>query len=347
MGPFLVCRRRRPGPRRSRHREHRDARALARSRRRRSVGRAPEGVTALEVSAGSVGERSPGSRPATSCSRSTERRCARPPTSSSTSTRNRRVRGSRTRCFALGEQRALDVSLASISPRGSMYFVLAGVGLFTLLVGASVRLRRPRDQATLHFFWLCVAFLALSRSRSTVPSTVWTGSSTGATPSRWRCCRPCCCTSRWCFPSDRPGASRPRTDVRVLPLVYVSALALSARTDHRRRPRRGGWSGALACARSARSGRAPVPLSVLPRRVAVLTRGLREITSLTAQRQLRWLAWGTVARRRPLRARICAAVGASAPIRRFALQLTASAARPRAARLRVGDRPRTGCGTSK
>ncbi len=58
----------------------------------------------------------------------------------------------------LGEQRALDVSLASIAPRGSMYFVLAGVGLFTLLVGASVRLRRPRDQATLHFFWLCVAF---------------------------------------------------------------------------------------------------------------------------------------------------------------------------------------------
>ena len=39
-----------------------------------------------------------------------------------------------------------------------MYFVLAAVGLFTLLVGASVRLRRPRDQATLHFFWLCVAF---------------------------------------------------------------------------------------------------------------------------------------------------------------------------------------------
>ena len=37
-------------------------------------------------------------------------------------------------------------------------FVLAAVGLFTLLVGASVRLRRPRDPATLHFFWLCVVF---------------------------------------------------------------------------------------------------------------------------------------------------------------------------------------------
>ena len=58
----------------------------------------------------------------------------------------------------LGDQRALDVSLAPVAPPGSMYFVLAAVGLFTLLVGAGVRLRRPHDQATLHFFWLCVAF---------------------------------------------------------------------------------------------------------------------------------------------------------------------------------------------
>src|SRR5262249_35425315 len=55
----------------------------------------------------------------------------------------------------------LEVSLAP-APRGtSLYFALAAVGLFTLLVGASVRLRRPRDQATLHFFWLCVAFFGV------------------------------------------------------------------------------------------------------------------------------------------------------------------------------------------
>src|SRR5207249_2479126 len=53
---------------------------------------------------------------------------------------------------------ALDVSLAPAPQGSSMYFVLAAVGLFTLFVGASVRLRRPHDQATLHFFWLCVAF---------------------------------------------------------------------------------------------------------------------------------------------------------------------------------------------
>ena len=37
----------------------------------------------------------------------------------------------------------------------------AAVGIFTLLVGAAVRARRPTDQATLHFFWLSVAFFGL------------------------------------------------------------------------------------------------------------------------------------------------------------------------------------------
>src|SRR5207253_10585182 len=58
----------------------------------------------------------------------------------------------------LGTQQALTVSLTPTPRGGSMYFVLAAVGLFALIVGASVRLRRPSDQATLHFFWLCVAF---------------------------------------------------------------------------------------------------------------------------------------------------------------------------------------------
>src|SRR5262249_7674292 len=61
----------------------------------------------------------------------------------------------------LGTQQGLEVSLAPTPHGSSMYFVLAAVGLFTLMVGASVRLRRPRDQATLHFFWLCVAFFGV------------------------------------------------------------------------------------------------------------------------------------------------------------------------------------------
>src|SRR4029450_2134690 len=41
------------------------------------------------------------------------------------------------------------------------YHVLAPVGIFSLLVGATVRLRRPDHQATLHFFWLTVAFFGM------------------------------------------------------------------------------------------------------------------------------------------------------------------------------------------
>src|SRR4051812_39147656 len=44
----------------------------------------------------------------------------------------------------LGTRQGLTVSL-TLAPHGSsLYYVLAAVGLFTLLVGASVRLRRPR-----------------------------------------------------------------------------------------------------------------------------------------------------------------------------------------------------------
>ena len=42
-----------------------------------------------------------------------------------------------------------------------VYLALAAVGLFGLLVGTLVRIRRPSHQATLHFFWLTVAFFGV------------------------------------------------------------------------------------------------------------------------------------------------------------------------------------------
>ena len=61
-----------------------------------------------------------------------------------------------TPCLRLGQQQMLNVEVAPI-PAGNptLYFILAAIGIFTLLVGAAVRLRRPHDPATLHFFWLC------------------------------------------------------------------------------------------------------------------------------------------------------------------------------------------------
>ena len=56
----------------------------------------------------------------------------------------------------------VNVRLAPI-PSGArgLYYVLAAVGIFSLLVGAAVRVRRPDNQATLHFFWLTIAFFGV------------------------------------------------------------------------------------------------------------------------------------------------------------------------------------------
>jgi two-component system, NtrC family, sensor kinase len=43
----------------------------------------------------------------------------------------------------------------------SLYFVLAAIAIFTLLIGLAVRITRAKDPATLHFFWLCAAFFAV------------------------------------------------------------------------------------------------------------------------------------------------------------------------------------------
>ena len=62
----------------------------------------------------------------------------------------------------LGSQELRRLALGPV-PDGNegIYRVLAAVGFFTLLIGASVRVRRPGDQATLHFFWLTVAFFGV------------------------------------------------------------------------------------------------------------------------------------------------------------------------------------------
>jgi two-component system, NtrC family, sensor kinase len=62
----------------------------------------------------------------------------------------------------LGTREVAQLQLAPLPDgAGLLYYLLASVGIFTLLVGAAVRARRPDDQATLHFFWLCVAFFGV------------------------------------------------------------------------------------------------------------------------------------------------------------------------------------------
>jgi PAS domain S-box-containing protein len=221
----------------------------------------------------------------------------------------------------LGDQRALDVTLAPVAPPGSMYFVLAGVGLFTLLVGAGVRLRRPHDQATLHFFWLCVAFFGAFTFSFNGPFdpldwTFYWGDAVAQAV-----LPPLLLHFTLGFPQRPPW--RPTRPLRaLLPLVYLPAIVLIA-------------ARILIVAGAADDGaRLSLAVDVLDRAepvylfacaaaaIVVLTRAFSEITSLTGRRQLRWLGWGTVLGVGPfaLGYALPWALGADPPV---ALQLTA------------------------
>jgi two-component system, NtrC family, sensor kinase len=189
----------------------------------------------------------------------------------------------------LGSQQALEVSLA-LSPQGSsMYFVLASVGLFTLLVGASVRLRRPRDQATLHFFWLCVAFFGAFTFSFTGPFDRLDWIFYWGDVVAMALLPPLLLHFTVVFPER---AERPRTR-GLLPLIYLPALVL-------------GGGRILAVAKGALDGPLlSASLGALDRAeqlylfvcavaaIAILARAFQEISELTARRQLRWITWGT------------------------------------------------------
>jgi membrane-associated protease RseP (regulator of RpoE activity) len=91
--------------------------------------------------------------------------------------------------------------------RTGLYYSIALVGILAIGIGTSVRLRRPNDPATLHFFWLTVSFFGvLSFTPSTTTSTT---SSNGRIWWRGSPCRRCSCTSHSSFRSGWIRGSRP------------------------------------------------------------------------------------------------------------------------------------------
>jgi PAS domain S-box-containing protein len=193
----------------------------------------------------------------------------------------------------LGSRQAIDVSLAPTTEPRTIYFVLAGVGLFTLLVGASVRLRRPRDQATLHFFWLCVAFFGYFTFSFNGPFDrldwvfYWGDAiATALLP-------PLLLHFTLGFPERAAPRAQARAR-RLVALMYVPAVVLAG--SRIVAVARGAENGILFSRALAVLDRAePVYLAVcVVAGLVVLARGFAEITSLTGRRQLRWIAWGTV-----------------------------------------------------
>jgi two-component system, NtrC family, sensor kinase len=191
----------------------------------------------------------------------------------------------------LGTREGLTVSLAPAPHGTSLYYVLAAVGLFTLAVGASVRLRRPSDQATLHFFWLCIAFFGAFTFSFTGPFDridwiFYWGDAVAMV-----LLPPLLLHFTIVFPER---TQKPEADSKVLiPLIYLPALLITGVRVVA--VIRGSSNGALFSR----------TIDVLDRAEAVylfvcavagtlvLVRAFRELTSLTARRQLRWIAWGT------------------------------------------------------
>ena len=189
--------------------------------------------------------------------------------------------------------RSLDVVLSPAAPPRSIYFALAAVGAFMLLVGASVRLRRPRDQATLHFFWLCVAFYGTFTFSFAGPFGRLDWVFYWADTLARAMLPPLLLHFTLVFP-ERPARHSAAFGRLVVGALYLPSFAIIAIRI------------ATIAGASALGPRLSRMLEVLDRldevylilcvaaALAVLARAFGQITAHTGRRQLRWLAWGTV-----------------------------------------------------
>jgi two-component system, NtrC family, sensor kinase len=193
-----------------------------------------------------------------------------------------------------GTREVIDVRVAPVpNGPGALYFVLAAVGTFTLIVGGAVRLRRPRDPATLHFLWLAVAFFG-----------VFTFSFSGRLDRLdwvfyWADAISILALPPMFFHFTLVFPDRPRRWTRgsvgrgIVIAAYVPAVAL-------------GLARLVALLNSVRNASLFVSIATTLDRLEVLylavcfigglialTRALAQVRTLTSQRQLRWIAWGT------------------------------------------------------
>ena len=186
----------------------------------------------------------------------------------------------------------ITVAVAGI-PSGShwLYLALAGVGLFTLLVGTAVRLRRPENQATLHFFWLSVAFFG-----------VLTFSFSGrfdrldwvfywADVIAMLLLPPLFVHFALVFPERPDSWAKSDAGRTLLPLIYVPALLLGGlKVATLLRGPGDVLTNVIAFVDGAELGYLAL---CLIGGLVIMTRALYRVRSVTARRQLRWIVWGT------------------------------------------------------
>ena len=194
----------------------------------------------------------------------------------------------------LGSRDVVNLRVAPVPGRpGALYYVLAAVAMFTLLVGGAVRLRRPRDPATLHFLWLSAAFFGLLTfsfsGRLDRLDWVFYWADVVAILAL----PPLFLDFTRVFPERRRGTPRSRFDRLVSTVTYAPAVVL-------------GLARVVAVARSSADAAEFVRISETLDRLEllylavcfiggllVLTRALARTRSTIVRRQLKWIAWGT------------------------------------------------------
>jgi two-component system NtrC family sensor kinase len=194
----------------------------------------------------------------------------------------------------LQSQKMLRVAVAPIpSGPGALYFALAAVGIFSLLVGASVRLRRPDHQATLHFFWLCIAFfgvLAFSFSGrlDTLDRVFYWGDVVAMLM-----LPPLFLHFALMFPERPDSWARSDAGRPLLPLLYLPALLLGA-ARVASTIRIGAQGDVLTNVLGlVERGELLYFVGSLIGGLWIMTRALTRVRSVTSRRQLRWIVWGT------------------------------------------------------
>ena len=195
----------------------------------------------------------------------------------------------------LGSQELRRLALGPV-PAGNegIYRVLAAIGVFTLLIGASVRVRRPGDQATLHFFWLTVAFFgvfAFSYS-GRLDRLDWVFY--WADEVSMLLLPPLFMHFAFAFPERSPGWMRGQLGPWFFPLLYLPALLLGGAQVVvlvRQDPSSAGLAGTIETLwRLEHIYLAACVLGGL----AIMIVALGRVRSITSRRQLRWIVSGAV-----------------------------------------------------
>jgi two-component system NtrC family sensor kinase len=197
------------------------------------------------------------------------------------------------RILRLDTSEYFNVQLKPVPTGSRFYYVLAAVGIFTLLVGASVRVRRPENQATLHFFWLTVAFFGVmafsfSGKLDSLDWVFYWGDVIAML-----LLPPLFLHFALMFPERSDGWVRGDTGRTLLPLIYLPALLLGcARVAIVLQGHSHGEVLTTVISTVESIEMLYLGLSLVGG-LALMIHALGRVRSVTSRRQLRWIVWGT------------------------------------------------------